>query len=217
MSIDPQEIPPAQAGTDRPARTQAARSAQSDAAMIEAAKALILEWGTEKTTLQLIGERAGYSRGLATYRFGSKAGLFHALGKSILRHWISHLEKAVGEQVGVDAMCAAADAYRCFVSRWPDEIRVLHILFCEAASPRSEFRHTADEAYVRQRSDVAGWVRRGMEQGSVRADADPESEGARYVAYISGLTYLWLLSPQAVDWDKVNQDFKTQLRNSLAP
>jgi hypothetical protein len=56
-----------------------------------------------------------------------------------------------------------------------------------------------------------------MERGTVRADADPDSEGARYVAYISGMTYLWLISPDAIDWQKVNDDFKDQIRNSLAP
>jgi len=198
-------------------RTQAERSAQSDAAMVEAAKALILERGTEKTTLQLIGERAGYSRGLASYRFGTKAGLFQAVGKSVLRHWMSHLDRAVDGQVGMEAMCSAAEAYRRFVEKWPDEIRVLHILLCEAASPRSEFRQIADESYERQREDVADWVRRGMEQGTVRADADPQSEGARYVAYISGMTYLWLISPGAIDWQKVNDDFKDQIRISLTP
>ena len=58
------------------ARTQAERSATSDKALLDAAIDLILERGIEKTTLQAIGARAGYSRGLATYRFGSKAGLF---------------------------------------------------------------------------------------------------------------------------------------------
>lgn len=212
MSVNPREI-----AEETAPRTQAERSAQSDAAMIEAAKALILERGTEKTTLQLIGERAGYSRGLASYRFGTKAGLFQAVGKSVLRHWMSHLDRAVDGQVGVEAMCSAAEAYRRFVEKWPDEIRVLHILLCEAASPRSEFRQIADESYERQREDVAGWVRRGMERGSVRADADPQSEGARYVAYISGMTYLWLISPGAIDWQKVNDDFKDQIRISLTP
>ncbi len=212
MSVNPREI-----AEETAPRTQAERSAQSDAAMIEAAKALILERGTEKTTLQLIGERAGYSRGLASYRFGTKAGLFQAVGKSVLRHWMSHLDRAVDGQVGMEAMCSAAEAYRRFVEKWPDEIRVLHILLCEAASPRSEFRQIADESYERQREDVAGWVRRGMERGSVRADADPQSEGARYVAYISGMTYLWLISPGAIDWQKVNDDFKDQIRISLTP
>ena len=59
--------------------TQAERTAISDRAMLDAAIELVLEFGTEKTTLAMIGERAGYSRGLATYRFGSKTGLFKAV------------------------------------------------------------------------------------------------------------------------------------------
>ncbi len=39
--------------------------------MLAAAIDLILEHGTDKTTLDAIGEKAGYSRGLATYLFGS--------------------------------------------------------------------------------------------------------------------------------------------------
>ena len=50
---------------------QAERSAQSDKKMFEAAIELINERGTAKTTLKDIGEHAGYSRGLASYRFGS--------------------------------------------------------------------------------------------------------------------------------------------------
>ena len=39
--------------------------------MLDAAEALILELGTQATTLKGVGERAGYSRGLAQARFGS--------------------------------------------------------------------------------------------------------------------------------------------------
>ncbi len=46
--------------------TQAERTAISDKAMIDACIELILEHGTDKTTLQAIGEKAGYSLGLAT-------------------------------------------------------------------------------------------------------------------------------------------------------
>ena len=53
-------------------RTQAERTALSDRRMLEAAIRLIIERGTAGTTLREIGERAGYSRGLASYRFGNK-------------------------------------------------------------------------------------------------------------------------------------------------
>ena len=56
--------------------TQADRSALSERRTLEAAVELMGERGFEKTTLAAIGEAAGYSRGLATHLFGSKADLF---------------------------------------------------------------------------------------------------------------------------------------------
>ena len=83
MSTDPQPV-----AENGQSLTQAERTAISDKAMIDAAIELILEHGTDKTTLQAIGEKAGYSRGLATYRFGSKAGLYDEVCKSISRDWL---------------------------------------------------------------------------------------------------------------------------------
>ncbi len=195
--------------------TQAERTAISDRAMLDAAIELIIERGTDKTTLAAIGEKAGYSRGLATYRFGSKAGLFDEVCKSISRRWLDYLNEGVGDQYGVDAMCAALDAYIRFVSEMPREARVLHILYCAAASPKSEYQQTSVNLHQHQRDDVADWVRRGIEDGSLREDVNPESVAAQYIAYISGMTYLWLIQPTSVDFRKANEDMKEHLNLSL--
>ena len=196
-------------------RTQAERTATSDKAMLAAAIELILERGTDKTTLQAIGEKAGYSRGLATYRFGSKAGLFDEVCKTISHRWLNYLKEGVAEQTGVDAMCAALDAFFAFLSDSPEEARVLQILYCGAGSPRSEYRQTSINIHRKQQDDVVEWLRAGMAEGSVQADADPESVSTQYIAYISGMTYLWLINPDSVDFHKANENMKRQLRISL--
>lgn len=196
--------------------TQAERTALSDSAMLDAALDLVLEHGTEKTTLAMIGEAAGYSRGLATYRFGSKAGLYDAICKSISRNWLEYLTRGVGEKVGVDAMCAALDAIREFVEDSPREGRVLQILHCGSASPGSEFPDTSIGIHKRQCSDVAEWVRLGQACGEIRADVEPEAVAGHYVAYISGMTYLWLTNPKTFDFSTSNAEMKRQLRSSLA-
>lgn len=197
------------------ALTQAARTAISDKAMLDAAIDLILERGTDGTTLQAIGEKAGYSRGLATYRFGSKAGLFDAVCKSISRRWLSYLNNGVGNQVGIDAMCVALDAFFQFISDFPRDARVLQILYCGAASPQSEYRQTSINIHQRQRDDVADWVRAGIQEGSIRSDANPDSVAAQYIAYISGMTYLWLINPESIDFRKANEYMKLHIRRSL--
>ncbi len=216
MSTDPQQIRP-KIAPETPSRTQAERTAISDKAMLDAAIDLILERGTDGTTLAAIGEKAGYSRGLATYRFGSKAGLYDEVCKSISRHWLDYLKTDVGDKVGIDAMCAALDSFFQFVSDSPREARVLQILYCGAASPNSEYRQTSANIHQRQLDDVAAWVRAGQAQGSIRASADPQSIAAQYIAYISGMTYLWLINPQSIDFRKANDDMKIHLKISLSP
>ena len=196
--------------------TQAERSAISDRAMLEAAILLVLEHGTEKTTLAMIGEKAGYSRGLATYRFGSKAGLFDALCKSIGRNWLEYLKRGTDGKTGIDAMCAALDTVYQWVTDSPDEARVLQILHCGSASPGSEFQETSIGIHRRQQSDVVRWIEGGIEQGQIRSDIDAEGIAAEYVAYTSGISYLWLISSETFNFRNANDALKNYLRTTLS-
>ena len=80
--------------------TQPERSALSDARMADAAVALICERGAGATTLKDVGLRAGYSRGLASYRFGSKEGLWSFLIRTIGEEWLAELQQAVAGTSG---------------------------------------------------------------------------------------------------------------------
>ena len=196
--------------------TQAERSAISDRAMLEAAIELVLEHGTEKTTLAMIGEKAGYSRGLATYRFGSKAGLFDALCKSIGRNWLEYLKRGTDGKTGIDAMCAALDTVYQWVTDSPEEARVLQILHCGSASPGSEFQETSIGIHRRQQFDVVRWIEGGVQEGQIRPDIDAEGIAAEYVAYTSGISYLWLISAETFDFRNANDAMKNYLRTTLS-
>lgn len=196
--------------------TQAERSAISDRAMLDAAIELVLANGTEKTTLAMIGEKAGYSRGLATYRFGSKSGLFDSLCKAIGRNWLEYLKRGVEDKSGIDAMCAALDTVYQWVTDSPEEARVLQILHCGSASPGSEFSDTSIAIHRRQLSDVVAWVQAGQRDGQVREDVDADAIAAEYVAYTSGMSYLWLISPETFDFENANKAMKHYLRTTLS-
>ena len=196
-------------------KTQAERTAISDRAMLAAAQTLILERGIDGTTLAAIGERAGYSRGLATYRYGSKAGLFQEVSSNIHRRWVTYLERAVDGQTGIDALCSAADAYYRFVSDSPEDIRVLHILYYAGAEPSSELRGLAKTAFQRQIADAERWIQDGIDNGSILDLVSPLAEATQYVAHIAGVTYIWLLNPVAVRFDDIQISFKQSLRDRL--
>ena len=89
-------------------RTQAERTAHSDALMLQSAIRLIVERGTAGTHLKDVGESAGYSRGLASYRFGNKAGLFTFIVHTVGDDWLRELSAAVREKNGLPAILAAS-------------------------------------------------------------------------------------------------------------
>ena len=92
--------------------TQVERKEISDAKMLEAAIDLIVERGTDQATLKDVGERAGFSRGLAGYRFGNKAGLFDFVLRSVGDEWLGELTVVTRGKYGYEAMAAALDLQR---------------------------------------------------------------------------------------------------------
>jgi AcrR family transcriptional regulator len=76
-------------------RSQAERSDQAVAALRAAALEMLLEGGVAALNLSELGERAGYSRGIAHYHFGSKDALLVDLLDSLTesgRSAFEHLE-----------------------------------------------------------------------------------------------------------------------------
>lgn len=60
-------------------RTPEVRRTEAEGRLIAAAAEMVGEIGPAKVTLANVGERAGYSRGLATHHFGSKGALMQRL------------------------------------------------------------------------------------------------------------------------------------------
>jgi AcrR family transcriptional regulator len=183
-----------------PTNRQKERSDLSTNRMLAAAGELIVAGGYEAMTLAAVGERAGYSRGLATARFGSKDELLKALVERIVGRW-SHrnvLPRTKGAS-GRDAIRIVLDAIATQADRDPSALRVLYALMFEAVGPVAELRSTFVELHADMRADFARFVRRGLRDGSVRDGMSPDIEAAVIVAGIRGIGYQWLLDPNGLD------------------
>src|SRR5262245_51924753 len=177
--------------------TQEERSAISDARMAEAAVSLICERGAAATTLKDVGLEAGYSRGLAGYRFGSKTGLWSFLVRDIGEGWLGELEAAVAGTAGLATIHAAIDAHCRFLLESSDRTRALYILWFDSVGPDAELQETIAHIHERRRRDVEGWIRSGIEAGGVRADVDVRAVAEQFCAAIIGIVYGWLVAPLA--------------------
>ncbi len=197
-------------------RTQAERTALSDARMFEAAMLLIVEKGTQNTTLKEIGERAGYSRGLASNRFGSKEALFNQLVLGFNDKWASELRRFVGEKSGLSAFTAALEAVEYFLLNHSVEMQALYILWYESISSHTAVRRRLAANHLAYRRDSERWVRQGIEEGTIRPSIDPVCFAMEFNAFIFGLVYQWLINPSSINLQAIFSHYKRTTLETLA-
>lgn len=202
-------------GSPRGRRKQPERTALSEDRLLGAALQLISERGYERTTLQAIGDAAGYSRGLVSHRFGSKEGLLWALLERMFRHWgAESLAPAVGERVGIEALHAAIDATRASLHAAPERLRAFYALLFESLGPLPALRPKVAEFHRRQRTAVQEWIEAGVRAGRVRADVDAATQAALFVSAIRGAAWQWLIDP-GVDVDAIHEEIKATFARNL--
>lgn len=203
------------------ARTQPERQAVSDAAMAAAAVALICEHGAAATTLKDVGVRAGYSRGLAGYRFGSKVGLWAFLVHTIGEEWLAELRRAAAGTTGLQTLHAALDAHCAILTESPDRFRAFYTLWFDSVGPDPALRMQIARIHERRRHDVERWISDGIASGTVRPDADVCGVAEQFVSQIVGIVYAWLVAnPDTPDHGRVAEQharLKRQMTDALAP
>lgn len=203
--------------TNRKPRKQAERSVLSDRRLTEAAIELLVRRGIQGTTLQAVGEVAGYSRALATHRFGSKAGLFGNVLRVLSADWLAFVKDAVGDKVGLDALGAATDAAEEFIRERPDEIKAMYLLWFMSIDPGADYTSNIGSVHKAQRRDVARWIAAGQRSGQVVRDVDPERVAEQYAASMAGIVYQWLANPTiglSVMFGQLKQDLYARLSNA---
>jgi len=179
---------------------QQERTDLSTRRLLEAASELIAEGGYERMTLAEVGKRAGYSRGLVTIRFGSKANLLSAVVDRITTGW-SHrnlLPRTEGKD-GLEGLLALIAAIRVQFERDPHGLKLLYALMFEALGSNEQLRQHFIEFHRNQRSDIARILRRGIKDGSIRRGTVVNDEATSVVTALRGIAYQWLLDPGGFD------------------
>ncbi len=189
-------------------RTQTERTGLSDARMFEAAMQLIIEQGTHAMTLKSVGERAGYSRGLASSRFGSKEALFSQLVLDFNARWTQELANKIGTRGGAQACLAALRAVEGFLSTHSAYMQAMYILWFESISSHNDVRDHLAAYHEIYRRDVAHWVEEGIACGEIDPEVDAESYAFSFNSFIFGTVYQWLVAPNRVDLGKEFESFR---------
>lgn len=170
------------------------RSKLSTRRLLEAAASLIAERGYDQASLAAIGDRAGYSRGLVTARFGTKENLLNVLLDRITADWAEH-EVLPGLEglSSLDAMMKYLDDVAAQWRKDPIPVAALWSLAFEALRATSPLRERFVPFHRGVVATVRGYIAAGIEDGSIRSDLDPVMEAKFYTATMRGIVYHWLL------------------------
>ncbi|MEB3023520.1 TetR/AcrR family transcriptional regulator [[Mycobacterium] crassicus] len=184
------------AAPNPPSRKQE-RGTAAQRKMIEAAQSLIAEGGFSHATMARIGERAGYSRGLADYHFTSKSEIVEKIIEEIAHNWDERIQSAEPRR-GMAALAHAIEVAMAGLETNPVASRVLQVLASEApglepAIQQLLARH--DESYRRR---LRRWIVEAQQDGTARTDIDPVAASVAIEGMLRGVGYQWMLNPDAL-------------------
>ncbi len=195
-------------------RTQAQRRELSDRRMLDAAFKLIERQGCSRTTLVEIGELSGYSHGLVSHRFGSKAELVRAATRRLQDEFARLLEPALAGLHGLKALIVIAENYLRTAAA--TDRNAMYVLIGEALGPLREIRGEMAEADHKFRMVAQKLIEEGMRTGEIRSDVDPAAYAALVVGTLRGLVMQHLMKPPAFDLDRVCRELILSIERSLS-
>lgn len=193
--------------------THSERTERSDSLMFEATVNSIVEVGTERTKLKDVGESAGYSRGLAGFRFKSKEGLFCYVIKRIAEYWLNEMTRATQGKSGFQAICAVTDAHYHFCKISPTEVRAFYILWFESVGLKNSVQEVIVDIHKKRLNDIVCWIENGIKRGELTRHIDAEAVAKQYLMTISGIIYQWLIDPeQDREIKSLHENLKSTMR-----
>lgn len=183
--------------TRRPRRTQQERRSEAEQRLVAAAAELISEGGPSSLTLAKVGERAGYSNGLASHYFGSKGALISRVAEAVSQQF----HAAMTETAELDR--PLLDATQSFVGVFFDVLRdplpinrARLVLIADAIAHEDSDSRDVMVDYSREfREQIAIRLQAGIDAGELDATVDANALAAVFVGLLRGIAFELMLDP----------------------
>jgi len=196
-------------------RSQSDRRQQSESELLRAAAELIVERGMAAATFENIGARAGYSRGLATQKFGSKQGLIEALIARLQSRLQQLLDAGQLDTLdGLEAILGFVDIYLRNLAD-DGEMRAYFVLMAGAVAEVSELRGPFAAAHKEVETRLEAMFLRGQAEGVIRQGLNADAAALMVGALLLGLSTQMLVDP-GLDLEPIRETSLMTLRVSFS-
>lgn len=197
--------------------TQEERRAEAERRLVEAAAELIGEVGASRVTLAMVGERAGYSRGLATHHFGSKGALMQRVVDVVTERFREALIRERRSASVMDELLGLVRIYFDLVSDLPPLHRARLVLVADAVATGSPAVRPAtissDRAF---RLEMVRGIERGIAAGEFAPSVDPSGLATAILGMLRGVAFQSMLDAE-VDLDACRREVEQLLVARLRP
>jgi len=185
--------------------TQAERTEISDQKMFEATVKLVVEKGPAATSLSEVGVLAGYSRGLAGHRFGSKDNLYSFVLRRLGEIWVQQLSEVTDGHTGLRAIEKTLDQHYQFCVDAPDYVSTFYMLWFESVNIESELNRAICNIHKRRHDDIVKWI---VESDDINDEtkSNADSIASFFCASALGIIYYWLNDTSDLKQAKVLHD-----------
>jgi AcrR family transcriptional regulator len=179
----------------RTAPTRAERRAQTRADLIDAAERLFSERGFHATSLDVVADHAGYTKGAVYSNFASKEDLFFAVYERRVERFVPHAHRTLDESDGVIRLVAEAAGRRDREDGW----LAVFLEFWTHVLRHPEHRERFAAIHARAVSPFVEATERYAEQHEVELPLDARQLSVALFAMGTGLGLERLTQPDVVD------------------
>ncbi len=165
-------------------RPQAERSAETRARLVAAAIACLHRVGYGATTVTLVAEAAGVSRGAMTHQFPAKTDMMVAVVRSVFRMDSDHYQRSVAELSPVEWMRSLPWIVWDAVSQ-PSGAAVMEIMLATRSDP--ELAERLREMQTRIDATAHAWIVERHRAAGLAERPDGEAVHRVFVAAVRGL------------------------------
>lgn len=177
-----------------PRRSQLDRRSEAEQRLLHAAAELIAEIGPARVTLANIGERAGYSRGLATHYFGSKGAMMKRLVDEVTAQFRRAIVDDGKPRSAAEDLHSLTGTYFDVIADLQPVNRARLVLWADAVATGSPDIRPAMVAADRDfRAAIVTGIERGIAAGEIDAAVSPEGLATVLIAMLRGVALESLL------------------------
>ena len=194
-----------------------ARSERSSKHLLQAATELIAEQGYSATSIAQIAQKAGYSHGLVSQRFGSKSDLIRLLAREFQNYFaIDRLQPALKEKTGLDGLIVLIETYLDTVAGSGTLGRAYYELFGESIVLVPEIHETFVQADRNFRDLLRKTVRAAIELGEIPTEVDVASLASVVLSIVRGTSMQWLLDGGSIDLVAIKKEIRRLFEMAFA-